>query len=251
MFNNNNRPVKENLIYGTRAVIEAIENGKTIDKLMIQKGLSNSLTGDLFKVCRDHEVPYQLVPPERINRETRANHQGVIGFMSSIEYQNIEEIITQCNEQGQVPLLLILDGITDVRNFGAIARTANCTGVHAIIIPSRGGAMINADAIKTSAGALHSIPVCKVDSLKATVFLLKEYGIQLVSCTEKTDTLYTAFEYTKPTAIIMGAEDKGISSELIKQSDIKAKLPLLGNIESLNVSVACGVLLYEVVRQRG
>ncbi|MEQ1733892.1 MAG: 23S rRNA (guanosine(2251)-2'-O)-methyltransferase RlmB [Bacteroidia bacterium] len=243
--------MKDTLIYGTRAVIEAIESGKTIDKLMIQKGLSNALTGDLFKACRDNNIPYQLVPPERVNRETRANHQGVIAFMSAVEYQNIEEIIAQCNEKGEIPLLLMLDGITDVRNFGAIVRTANCAGVHAIIIPSRGGAMINADAIKTSAGALHTSAVCKVDNLKATVYLLKEYGIQIVSCTEKTDSLYTAHAYTQPTAIIMGAEDTGISNELIKLSDVKAKLPLLGNIESLNVSVACGVLLYEVVRQRG
>ncbi|MBC7410958.1 MAG: 23S rRNA (guanosine(2251)-2'-O)-methyltransferase RlmB [Bacteroidia bacterium] len=243
--------MKDTLIYGTRAVIEAIESGKTIDKLMIQKGLSNALTGDLFKACRDNNIPYQLVPPERVNRETRANHQGVIAFMSAVEYQNIEEIIMRCNEKGEIPLLLMLDGITDVRNFGAIARTANCAGVHAIIIPSRGGAMITADAIKTSAGALHTSAVCKVDNLKATLYLLKEYGIQIVSCTEKTDSLYTAHTYTQPTAIIMGAEDSGISNELIKLSDVKAKLPLLGNIESLNVSVACGVLLYEVVRQRG
>ncbi len=242
---------EENIIYGTRSVIEAIKSGKEIERLYIQKGLDNELTKELFRVIRDFDIAFQLVPLEKIRRTVDGNHQGVVAYLSTIAYYNIEEIITQQFEAKETPLILILDGITDVRNFGAIARTAECCNVNAIVIPSRGSALINADAIKTSAGALNKIPVCKVESLKELIYMLKQYGIQVIACTEKTSLLYTALDYTKPTAIIMGAEDKGVSSDLLKLVDEKAKLPLLGTIESLNVSVACGVMLYEVVRQRG
>ena len=241
---------KSNFIFGTRTAIEAIRAGKEVDKIFIQKGLNNELFAELRKLIADGNIPHQFVPIEKLDRITGKNHQGVICFLSEITFHNIENLLPGIYEKGAVPLLLILDKVTDVRNFGAICRTAECSGVNAIIIPTRGSAQINADAVKTSAGALQLIPVCREENLKNTIIFLKESGVQIVACTEKTDDYYYSLDFTQPTAIIMGSEEDGISGEYLKLCDHKAKIPLLGEIQSLNVSVACGVLLYEVVKQR-
>ncbi len=240
----------DNLIFGTRAVIEAVNAGKEIDKIIIQKGLSNQLYSELRKAIKDLDIPIQIVPPEKINRITSKNHQGVLAFIAQVTYYEVEELLATVFEKGKTPLVMILDRVTDVRNFGAIARSADCSGVDFMIIPSRGAAQINADAVKTSAGALNRMKVCRVDNLKNTIDYLKEYGLQIVSCHEKTESYYFNADLTKPTAIIMGSEENGISNEYLKRSDIQVKIPMVGNIASLNVSVAAGIILFEAVRQR-
>ncbi len=240
----------DNLIFGTRAVIEAVNAGKEIDKIIIQKGLSNQLYSELRKAIKDLDIPIQIVPPEKINRITSKNHQGVLAFIAQVTYYEVEELLATVFEKGKTPLVMILDRVTDVRNFGAIARSADCSGVDFMIIPSRGAAQINADAVKTSAGALSRMKVCRVDNLKNTIDYLKEYGLQIVSCHEKTESYYFNADLTKPTAIIMGSEENGISNEYLKRSDIQVKIPMVGNIASLNVSVAAGIILFEAVKQR-
>jgi len=242
---------EKNYIFGIRAIIEAVNAGKTIDKLFIQKGLHNDLFAELWKLVRLKRINYKHVPLEKINRLTRKNHQGVFAFISPIDFHNIEDVVPSLYEQGKTPLILVLDRITDVRNFGAIARTAECAGVDAIIIPEQNAAAINADAIKTSAGALHKITVCRTWNLKLAIQFMKESGIQLVGCTEKTQDMMYMPDYTPPTAIIMGSEEDGVSPEFLKMCDARAKIPLSGKIASLNVSVATGVILYEAIRQRG
>ena len=246
----NNQEEEKNFIFGIRAIIEAVEAGKTIDKLFIQKGLHNDLFAELWKLVRLKRINYKHVPLEKINRLTRKNHQGVFAFISPIDFHNIEDVVPALYEKGKNPLILVLDRITDVRNFGAIARTAECAGVDTILIPEQNAAAINADAIKTSAGALHNITVCRTWNLKLSLQFLKDSGIQLVACTEKTqDNMYKP-DYTPPTAIIMGSEEDGVSPEFLKMCDARAKIPMNGKIASLNVSVATGVILYEVIRQR-
>ena len=242
---------EKNYIFGIRAVIEAVESGKTIDKLFIQKGLHNDLFAELWKLVREKRINYKHVPLEKINRLTRKNHQGVFAFISPIDFHNIEDVIPKLYEEGKNPLVLVLDRITDVRNFGAIARTAECAGVDTILIPEQNAAAINADAIKTSAGALHKVTVCRTWNLKLALQFMKESGIQLIGCTEKTqDDMYKP-NYTTPTAIIIGSEEDGVSPEFLKMCDARAKIPMNGKIASLNVSVATGVILYEAIRQRG
>ncbi|MFC5284022.1 23S rRNA (guanosine(2251)-2'-O)-methyltransferase RlmB [Pedobacter alpinus] len=238
------------MIFGIRAVIEAINSGKDIESLFIQKGLVGGLISELKTLLRTHDIPSQQVPIEKLNRITAKNHQGVIAFISPITYQKIEDIIPIVYEKGEVPLILILDGVTDVRNFGAIVRTAECTGVHAIVVPKKGAAQVNPDAVKTSAGALYKIPICRHDSLLQVLRFLKDSGLQIVGCTEKTDDLIYKPDYTAPTCIIMGAEDEGISFELMRNCDYLTKIPMVGEIASLNVSVSAGVILYEAVRQK-
>ncbi|MDP7566864.1 MAG: 23S rRNA (guanosine(2251)-2'-O)-methyltransferase RlmB, partial [Flavobacteriales bacterium] len=206
---------------------------------------------ELWKLVRLKRINYKHVPLEKINRLTRKNHQGVFAFISPIDFHNIEDVVPSLYEQGKNPLILVLDRITDVRNFGAIARTAECAGVDAIIIPEQNAAAINADAIKTSAGALHKITVCRTWNLKLAIQFMKESGIQLVGCTEKTQDMMYKPDYTTPTAIIMGSEEDGVSPEFLKMCDARAKIPMAGKIASLNVSVATGVILYEAIRQRG
>ena len=239
------------MVFGIRAVMEAINAGKEIESLLVQRGLGGPLFAELKSLLTAHKIEAQQVPIEKLNRITAKNHQGVIAIISPITYYKIEDIIPTVFEKGEVPLVLILDGITDVRNIGAIARTAECAGVHAIVVPTKGSAQINADAIKTSAGALYNIPVCRHNSLLQTARFLQESGLQLVCCTEKTNDYIYAPDYTVPTAIIMGSEDEGIGNELIRISDHLAKIPMFGEIESLNVSVSTGVILYEAIRQRG
>lgn len=241
---------EENLIFGTRAVIEALDAGKDIEKIYIQKGLSNELYHQLRKALHGNAVPIQIVPAEKLKRITDKNHQGVVAYLTEITYYSAEELLANVFEKGKIPLLLILDRITDVRNFGAIARGAECAGVDFIIIPSRGAALINGDAIKTSAGALHRLKVCREDNLKNTIEYLKEAGLQIIACHEKTDKLIYDADFTKPTAVIMGSEENGISNEYLKRSDEQVKIPMIGKIASLNVSVATGIVLFEAVKQR-
>lgn len=238
------------MVFGIRAVIEAIDSGKEIESLFIQRGLSGSLVMELKALLKEHGITAQTVPAEKLNRITRKNHQGVIAVISPITYHNIEDLLPLIYERGETPLLLMLDGVTDVRNMGAIARTAECAGVHALIVPRRGSAEINPDAIKTSAGALYKIPVCRQDSLGKTGRFLIESGVQMVVSTEKTNDSIYEVDYTVPTCIVMGAEDVGVSDDLMRISDKLAKIPMFGSIGSLNVSVSSGIVLYEAIRQR-
>jgi 23S rRNA (guanosine2251-2'-O)-methyltransferase len=245
------RPKENNeFVFGIRAVIEAIKANKELESLYIQRGISGDLIFELKALIKDIDVPVHNVPIEKLNRMTQKNHQGVIAVISSITFQKIEDIIPAIYEKGETPLILILDGITDVRNMGAIARTAACSGVHAIIVPTKNSAQINADAIKTSAGALFTIPVCRHPSLHKTALYLQECGLQIVACTEKTSDLIYVPDYTSPTAIVMGSEDDGISNEIMRMANHLAKIPMFGEIGSLNVSVSTGVILYEAIRQR-
>ena len=239
------------MIFGVRAVIEAIQAGKEIDKILVKRDIQSELSKELFAVLKGTLIPVQRVPVERINRITRKNHQGVVAFISSITYQHTEDIVPTLFEEGKNPVFIMLDGVTDVRNFGAIARTCNCANVDAIIIPANNSVKVYADAIKTSAGALHTLPVCREKSLTATINYLKQCGFRIIAATEKGDYNYTKGNYTDPVCIIMGAEDKGVSYEHLALCDEWVKIPMLGNIESLNVSVAAGILIYEVIRQRG
>jgi len=237
-------------LFGIRPAIEAIRSGKTIDKLMVKKGISGELIAELTSLAREYDIALQPVPEEKLNRITRKNHQGVIAFLSPVPFQNYEEIIIQLFEKGETPFILYLDKISDVRNFGAIVRTAECAGVHAIIVPEKGAAQIGADAIKTSAGALHHIAICKVRNTVGCIRTLKNTGLTLFAATEKASHDYTDFDYSVPSAIIMGSEDEGISEEIIRLADHLVRIPIMGKIGSLNVSVAAGIILYETVKQR-
>lgn len=241
---------KNDFIFGIRAVIEAIEAGKDIDKVFIKKDLNGELARELFAKIKEYGIVSQRVPIEKLNRITMKNHQGVVAALSPVSYFPIDQIVPTLYEDGVVPFILVLDGITDTRNFGAIARTAECAGVDAIIIPERNSVSVNADAVKTSAGALLHLPVCRVAKISETVKYLKENGYCVIGATEKGSEDYTSPDYTLPIAIVMGAEDTGISAEVLKQCDHKVAIPLIGNIGSLNVSVAAGVIMYESVRQR-
>jgi 23S rRNA (guanosine2251-2'-O)-methyltransferase len=242
-------PKTENkeLVFGIQSVLETIRSGKEIDRLLVQRELGNS---EILDLAREKGIQVQKVPLEKLNRITRKNHQGAIAFVSVIHYAKLENVIADTFEKGLVPFILILDRITDVRNFGAIARTAECAGIHAIVIPSKGAAQINGDAMKTSSGALNFIPVCREDSLLQTVDFLQNSGLKVVACTEKGRSSVYAVDYSGPVAIIMGSEEDGISDELIRKSDDLAVIPQSGQVGSLNVSVAAGVVIFETVRQR-
>jgi len=241
---------EKNMIFGIRAVIEAIDAGKEIDKIFLRREMGGDLARELFDKLKDAQVAIQRVPLEKLNRLTMKNHQGVVAYISSVEYQRIEDIIPTLYEQGKNPFVVILDGVTDVRNFGAIARTCECAGVDALIVPVRGAAAANADAIKTSAGALHVIPVCREQSLHNCVSYLQKCGIQVIAASEKATHSYTEANYQNPLAIIMGAEDVGVAPDILRICNDMVSIPILGQIESLNVSVAAGILIYEAVKQR-
>jgi 23S rRNA (guanosine2251-2'-O)-methyltransferase len=241
---------KTDIVFGIRAIMEAVQAGKEIEKVLLRPGLNGALYQELAVLLRERGIVVQYVPPEKLNRITAKNHQGAIAFVSPVEYQNLTMLIPSLFEQGTEPLILILDGITDVRNIGAIARSAECAGVHALVVPERGSAQINSDALKTSAGALNHIPVCRTPLLRDSILFLKNSGLKIVAATEKaTETLFTA-PMTGPMALILGSEETGISPECLKLCDLMVRIPVLGHIESLNVSAAASVLLYEVVRQR-
>ncbi|MCB9017051.1 MAG: 23S rRNA (guanosine(2251)-2'-O)-methyltransferase RlmB [Paludibacteraceae bacterium] len=243
--------MKENeMIFGMRAIIEAIEAGKEIDKIIIKKEMQSDLSHELFLALRGHDyIQVQRVPMERLNRYTRKNHQGAIAFISQTTYQHIDSIIPTLYEEGKSPFVVLLDGITDVRNFGAIARTCECAGVDAIIIPSKGGATVNADAINTSAGALHSIPVCKESNLAETVKYLKNSGLQIIAANSKDGMSYTETKFDKPIALVLGDEEMGVSPEISRLCDETVQIPVFGKISNLNISVAAGILIYEIWRQ--
>lgn len=245
-----NRRENNNYIFGIRAVIEAIEAGESIDKILIRNNLTGELSKELLALVRERDLVAQRVPEEKLNRITHKNHQGVVAFISPVRYYNLDNLIASLYEEGSVPFFLLLDGITDTGNFGAIARTASCAGVDAIVIPEKGSATVTPMAVKTSAGALFHIPVCRTKSIKDAVLTLKNNGLMVVGASEKAAECYNKIDYTVPVAIVMGAEDKGISPEVIKACDTLAAIPMLGSVGSLNVSVATGVMAYEVVNQR-
>jgi 23S rRNA (guanosine2251-2'-O)-methyltransferase len=238
------------MIFGTRAVIEAVQAGKEVDKILMRRDLQNDLSRELFNIVKTTSIPIQRVPQEKLDRLTRKNHQGVIAFISAVTYQSLEDIVPFLYEEGKNPFIVLLDGITDVRNFGAIARTCACAGVDAIVIPARNSVSVNADAVKTSAGALLSLPVCKETSITDAIKYLKNCGYRVFAATERAEKTYTQADYSTPTALVMGGEDYGIASENLRICDEWVKIPLLGPIASLNVSAATAVMLYEVVRQR-
>jgi 23S rRNA (guanosine2251-2'-O)-methyltransferase len=241
---------KDTQIFGIRAIIEAINSSKTIDKVFLQKGLRGELFKELENLLRKASISSSYVPIEKLNRLTKNNHQGAIAKISPIEFYDLDNLVIKVIESGKTPLFLLLDQLSDVRNFGAIIRTAECTGVDGIIIQKKGGAPINGDTIKTSAGAVFKVPICKVDHIKDAVFHMQASGIKVIAATEKTDNTLYNVSFKEPCAIIMGSEGRGINPSILQVVDEKAKLPILGEIESLNVSVACGAFLYEVVRQR-
>lgn len=241
--------MKNTHIFGLHPILEAINSGKTIEKIYIQKGVGGHLFSELNSLIKKKSISSSYVPVEKLNALSKnQNHQGVIAKISEIEYADLESVLKQTQEKN--PVFLLLDQITDVRNFGAILRTAECTGVNAVVIPSQGSAPINAESIKTSAGAAFNIPICKVNHLLDAIYLLQAEGVRIVTLTEKTNDSIYDVDLTIPTAIVMGSEHKGISGSILKIADNKGKLPMLGTIESLNVSVACGAVLYEMVRQR-
>lgn len=239
----------ENIIFGIRPVAEAISAGKELAKIYMRKGADSPLMTELRDLCYRHHLRIQEVPIEKLNRLSKGNHQGVIAQMSSIEYVELEDIIERVPED-ETPLIVVFDGVTDVRNFGGIARSAECAGVHGLITPLKDSAPVNADAIRSSAGALSSIPVCRVGSIRNTLKSLQIAGFQIVGATEKSTKLIYDADFKKPTVIVMGSEDMGISKEVLKLCDEQLAIPLIGHIESLNVSAAAAVLLFEVVRQR-
>jgi len=238
-------------IFGLRPVIEAIKAGKQIDRLLIKQGLQGPLYHELMTEVKKSNIVYQIVPLERIELVTRKNHQGVLAWLSIIEYQYISNLLPMIFEKGEDPLIVALDGVSDVRNFGAIVRTAECMGAHGIVIPEKGSARITADAVKTSAGALHSFPVCREKSIVRAIEFLKESGLRVVCAAEKEGTEASKTDLKGPVVLIMGSEDKGISRELVSLADKTVRIPMKGSIASLNVSVAAGILIYEIARQRG
>lgn len=241
---------KETKLYGLRAILEAIEADKSIDKIFLQKGLRGELFAELEKKIRKKGLNFSYVPVEKLNRLTPSNHQGAVAQISPISFYDLDALVTAVKETKKHPLFLVLDQLSDVRNFGAIIRTAECTGVDGIIIQKKGSAPINGDTIKTSAGSVFNIPICKVDHIKDALYYFQASDIKIIAATEKTENSLYITDFTKGCAIVMGSEGKGISPSVLKIVDAKAKLPMFGNIASLNVSVACGVFLYEAVRQR-
>ena len=241
---------KTDIAFGTRAVQEALSSGREIERILLQKGGKNDLFNEIVAEARRQHIPISTVPTEKLYRVTRKNHQGIIAFLSSVIYASLDNIIDECYQRGQEPLLIMMDRITDVRNFGAIVRTAECLGVHAIVIPDKGNARLGGDAMKASAGALNHVPVCREDNLKRSIQFLKNSGIQVVACTEKADKLLPQQDLRGPIALLLGSEEDGISDAYLKLANTSVKIPMSGQIASLNVSVAAAISLYEVIRQR-
>ncbi len=241
---------QDNQIFGIRAILEAIEAGKDIDKVFIQKDANGELMSSLLKSLKKNNINFSYVPIEKLNRLTSKNHQGAVATISPISFVTLETLIESVLEKKDKPLFLILDQVSDARNFGAIIRTAACCGVDGIIISKNGAAPVNGDTVKTSAGAVFNIPICKVDHIKDAVFYLQSSGVITIGATEKAENLVYDTDLNIPLAIIMGSEDRGINPSVLKIIDQQAKLPMHSVIDSLNVSVACGAFLYEVIRQR-
>jgi 23S rRNA (guanosine2251-2'-O)-methyltransferase len=241
---------KKETIFGTRAVMEAIKSGRQIEKIYVQAGLNNDLIKELIHTSKQYKAPYTFIPQEKLNRLSSKNHQGVVCVLSAVEYASLENIIDKVYAEGRDPFFLIVDRVTDVRNFGALARTAECAKLDAIILADKGNAPITGDAMKTSAGALSHLAVCRVEDMRKTIQLLKQNGIQIVACTEKANENLYSMDLNTPLALILGSEEDGISPQLLKDADKLAKIPIKGKIDSLNVSVAAGIAIYEAVRQR-
>ena len=241
---------KQQTVYGLRPVIEAIDSGAHIERILIQSGLGGPLLGELKSRIRAGGLPFQYVPVEKLNKLTTGNHQGVVATIAAVRYTDFTELMENLSATGKAPLVVLLDHITDVRNMGAIARTAECAGVDALVVPDRGSAALNDDAIKTSSGALLRLPVCREQNLKTVLNTARQYGLQIVAATEKGAVHYRTVDFRQPTLLIMGNEERGISPDLLKMSDIRAKLPIVGEVQSLNVSVAAGVMIYEALEQR-
>jgi 23S rRNA (guanosine2251-2'-O)-methyltransferase len=241
---------KTDLIYGTRAVMEAIQAGKEIEKVMIQSGLSNDLIKELIALAREKQVPYTFVPAEKLKRMSTKNHQGVICILSSVSYGSLDNLVDRAFSDGREPFFIVLDRVTDVRNFGAIVRTAECAGVDGIVIGEKGSAPITSDAMKTSAGALNYVPVCREKDLKKTMKFLRDSGIKIIALTEKAEKEIYDVEMSGPIAMILGSEEDGVSDLLLREADDLVKIPMKGKIGSLNVSVATGVSVFEVLRRR-
>lgn len=237
-------------IFGIRAVVEAINAGQTIDKIMVKRDLNGDLAKELLDIARNHRVPVQRVPVEKLNRVTRKNHQGVVAMMAAVPYYTVEQLLPMLYDDGEVPFFVILDGVTDVRNFGALARTCECAGASAIVIPERGSVSVGADAVKTSAGALNYLPVCRERNLVNAIRYLRDSGCKIVGTSDRNAISYTEPDYTSPVALVLGSEDNGISPEVQQLCTERVVIPEFGNIHSLNVSVAGGIMMYEVVRQR-
>lgn len=244
------RPPEKEMIFGLRAIIEAIDAGKTLDKILLRRDMTSTIGKELLKKLMGTTTPVQKVPVEKLNQYTDKNHQGAIAFLSPIDFCKLESIVPTLFEEGKTPLLMVLDGVTDVRNFGAIARTCACASAHALIIGTHGSVAINGDAVKTSAGALYHLPVCKVENLQNALQYLRDSGFNVLAATEHATASYTEVDMTMPTAIVMGSEDKGIYEGNLRICSHQVRIPMSGVIESLNVSVAAGVMLYEAVRQR-
>jgi 23S rRNA (guanosine2251-2'-O)-methyltransferase len=240
----------EELIYGIQPLMEALSIGRSMNKVFIQKDVHNDRIKEIISILKEREIPFHFVPKEKLNRLTAKNHQGVVGMGSAIDFLSIENILPQIFESGELPLIAILDGVTDVRNIGAIARSAECFGVQALVVPAHGSAMINAEALKSSSGALQRIPVCRELNFKKALDIIKDSGLQLVSCTEKSDADIELFDFSPPTAIVLGAEGEGINEALLHISDARVRIPMSGTISSLNVSVAAGIVFYTAMRSR-
>jgi 23S rRNA (guanosine2251-2'-O)-methyltransferase len=240
----------KDMIFGTRAVMEAIRAKREIEKIFIQTGLTNDLIKELINTAKDYNVPFQFVPQQKLNHLSTKNHQGVICLLSAVQYASVENLIDKAYAEGREPFFLILDRVTDVRNFGAIARTAEGAGLDAIVMGDKGNAPITGDAVKTSAGALSYLPVCREHDLKKALKFLKENGMQIIACTEKAEKTIYEMDFKSPTALILGSEEDGISPELLREADHLAKIPMKGKISSFNVSVAAGISIYEVIRQK-
>ncbi|GGH76210.1 MAG: 23S rRNA (guanosine(2251)-2'-O)-methyltransferase RlmB [Bacteroidetes bacterium] len=250
MNETSNSGKQPHLIYGIRPVIEAIEEGLEIDRIYVQKGSRGGVFQELWPYIKERGLPFKHVPLDKLNKLTRKNHQGVIAYVSAVPFGSVEDILPSIWERGETPLLLLLDRLTDVRNVGAIARSAECAGVHAIVIPEKHSAPMHEDAVKSSAGALLRVPVCRVKNLQDTLHFLHDSGIESVACTEKTEEEMYALNFNQPLAIVMGSEEDGISPAVMKLCKHRARIPMMGNIGSLNVSVAAGIVLWETVRQR-
>ncbi len=240
------------MLFGLRPILEALNAGRTLEKIFLLRGTKNSLVGDISTLARAAGIQVQQVPVEKLDGLTRKNHQGAVAFVSPIDYAPLDNLLSGLFEEGKVPFLLLLDRITDVRNFGAIARTAECLGVQALVVPSHGAAQINGDALKTSAGALNLLPVCREANLQDTIRFLQQSGVTVVACSEKADEAVGAadVDFSGPVAVLMGSEEDGIAPELLRLADVRLKVPMTGQIQSLNVSVAAGIMLFEVARQR-
>ena len=239
----------QQMIFGLYPVLEAVDAGREISKVLLRKGIDGDTYRKLTGVLYKYDIPVHVVPVEKLNRVTRKNHQGIIAFVSPIEYVRIENLIPTLFEKGDTPFIVVCEGVTDTRNIGAIARSAECSGAQAILLPAKGTAMISADAVKASAGALNHITVCRTDNLKSTLVFMKNSGLKIVATSEKAKDIYYDADLTGPVALLLGAEDTGISTEYLRMADATVKIPVKGQISSFNVSAAAAVIMCEIVKQ--